>query len=674
MRGRLTPRPAQVVALLVVVSTVVRFVFARSFTVPWVAPDEMLYGLLGESLWTTGRLEIRGAVSPYYSLLTPALVGAGLTGRDLAQGVELAQLLQTAAMSSAAIPVYLWARRVAGAWWAVAAAVIALAGPALVYGGLLMTEPLFYPACAWALFALAAALERPTMARQGAFLLAVTVAAAVRMQGLVLLPAFALGACLYALEGRDPRRLRRLAPLAAGIALAGAALVVWRVLAPDALGSGDLLGAYATLGETTALRGDVVSMVTWHLGAVVVVSVVAPAVATALLAVQGLRGRLDDPAREALVATVISYLLFLVLQVGMFAAGRLDHVSERYLVTALPPLAVGLVAWVGAGAPRPRGALVAVGAAVVGLVALLPVSRLVPATAVHDALSTTVLARLDGHDSVARAALLTLVVIAVALLALLPRRLLFIVPIAVVAALLAASVEATRAAEARSAQEQRDALGESSATWLDDAGLDGVSLLVTGDRPWEAVARTVFWNRSVAEVLRLPGVTGGVPPAPATVSLDERSGLLLDATGTPVSRALVAAPASHALAGERVAELPVGTSTSPPLVVTRPDGPIRVTSIVSGVLPNGDFSGEVKVLVPGCAPGALEVTVIGKSGDPVDAYVNGVLATQIAAPPGETPTASIPAPRYVDGTRPCDFTLHTDGYVGTTRIAYVPAM
>ena len=100
--------------------------------------------------------------APFYSLLTPVLVGAALTGRDLADGIERAGLLQSAAMSSTAVPVLL---RVAPRrpWWAVAAAAIAIAGPVLVYGGLLMTEPLFYPAATWALFALAVTLERPTV-------------------------------------------------------------------------------------------------------------------------------------------------------------------------------------------------------------------------------------------------------------------------------------------------------------------------------------------------------------------------------------------------------------------------------------------------------------------------------------------------------------------------------
>ena len=54
-------------------STAFRLGVALTFDVPWIAPDEMLYGLVGESLWQTGELSIRGIATPYYSLLTPAL-------------------------------------------------------------------------------------------------------------------------------------------------------------------------------------------------------------------------------------------------------------------------------------------------------------------------------------------------------------------------------------------------------------------------------------------------------------------------------------------------------------------------------------------------------------------------------------------------------------------------
>lgn len=672
MRGRFPSRAALVVAVLVVASAVMRFAAARRLSVPWIAPDEMLYGLLGESLWSTGLLEVRGSPSPFYSLLTPALVGAALTGRELREGIELAQLLQCLAMSTAAIPVYLWARRVASTRWALAAAAITLASPVLAYGGLLMTEALFYPASAWALYALARSLEQPSVGRQGAFLLAVTLAAAVRMQALVLLPAFALAAGAFALQRRGSERLRPLLPLAAGAAVVTVALGVLRLARPDLLASGDLLGAYATLGESTTVGGGVASMLLWHLAAVVLSVAVVPAVATALLVVETFRARVGSTAAEACAATVVGYVPLLVAQVALFAAGRLDHVSQRYLVSAIPLLAVGLAAWVGVGAPRARAAVAAVGAAALVLVALPPPQRLAPDTAMHDALSTAGLLRFGADATWARLVLLAVTAAAVALVAFLPRRRLGLLPVVVVAALVLASTEASRVAERLSAAEDASVLGGAEHGWLDTAAVGDATLLVTGDRPWRADARTVFWNRSVTEVLRLANVPGGVPPAPEPVELDLDTGLLRDVRGRAVERALVVAPASLTLVGERVVELPVGSAEVTSLAAWRVDGRVRVLSRVSGLQPNGDFSGIVTVAVPACVPGALEVTLIGKSGDPVAARVNEQVLEPIEAPAGETPTVSLRAPGYVDGSRACVYELRTDGYVGTTRIAFVP--
>ena len=98
--------------------------------------------MIGESLWSHGTLTLRGLPSPYYSLLTPALIGAPLAALDLGDGIQWARLLQALAMSLVAMPTYLWARRIASTGWALAAAAIVLAAPAFHYSGFLMTEPL----------------------------------------------------------------------------------------------------------------------------------------------------------------------------------------------------------------------------------------------------------------------------------------------------------------------------------------------------------------------------------------------------------------------------------------------------------------------------------------------------------------------------------------------------
>jgi len=125
--ARRVSNAALAIAGLVVASTLVRFGIAQAFTTPWIAPDEMVYGMLGEGLWSHGTLTLRTFDAPYYSLLTPALIGAPLELADLATGIQWARLLQCLAMSLVAVPTFIWTRRLATPRWAVAAAAITLA-------------------------------------------------------------------------------------------------------------------------------------------------------------------------------------------------------------------------------------------------------------------------------------------------------------------------------------------------------------------------------------------------------------------------------------------------------------------------------------------------------------------------------------------------------------------
>ncbi len=114
-------------------------------------------------------------------------------------------------------------------------------------------------------------------------------------------------------------------------------------------------------------------------------------------------------------------------------------------------------------------------------------------------------------------------------------------------------------------------------------------------------------------------------------------------------------------------------SETPGLVAWRPDGPVRVVLRTAGFLPNGDFTGKASVTVFACRPGTLDVTVLGKSGDPVEARVDGIAVAQLETPPEEAETHRIPAPPYSDGTRACGFELETPGYAGTTTIVFTPS-
>ncbi len=152
----------------------------------------------------------------------PALVGAPLAALDLADGIRWAQLLQALAASLVAVPTYRWARRLGSARWADRCRGADARGARAALRGLPDDG--------------AADVDRrhgrAPRARtrgRGAVDVAVrglrgwaTAAAAVRLQALVLLPAFLLAVALDALAARDRSRLRPLAWLAAAAALVAA--------------------------------------------------------------------------------------------------------------------------------------------------------------------------------------------------------------------------------------------------------------------------------------------------------------------------------------------------------------------------------------------------------------------------------------------------------------------
>jgi len=671
-RGHRVSRTALAVGALVVLSTVARLVAARSFTTPWIAPDEMVYGMLGEGLWSHGTLTLREFPSPYYSLLTPALIGAPLAALDLGDGIQWARLLQAVAMSLAAVPTYLWARRFATSWWAVAAAALVLASPLLHYAGFLMTEPLTLTVVTFALLMLARALEEPSMWRYGVFVAWATAAAAVRLQALVLLPAFLLAAVIDSLAARDRTRLRPLLWFAALGAVAAGLVIGAMIAAGEELSTRRLLGAYTPVGEATGIGADRLDEIAWHAFDVSVLGLGATVLAFAALAWVVLARRDVDPALRAFVSTGIAYAALLVVQVGLFAAVFVGSVAERYLITLLPLLAIGLGAWISRGAPRAGAVVVPAWILMIAGAALVPIGQLATGATLPNSPTVATLTRLGTDGWAARAALVGGAVAAGVLVLALPRRLAWVTAVVVGVGLAALSVDARSRIAAASAHEQRVAVGSTAPGWLDDAGVKSATLLVTGDRLWTATARTIFWNRAIDEALRLGASAAPFPPITASVGI-RPDGTLVTASGAGLERPIVVTPSTVVLHGTEVAARPAGDSEAYGLVAWRPEEPVRVAYRTDGFLPNGDFTGTARVTVYGCRRGTLDVTILGKTGDPIEARVDGVAVQRLETPNGEAATYRIPAPRYADGSKPCVFELDNPGYAGTTTMTFTGA-
>ena len=536
--------------------------------------------MLGEGLWTHGALTLRGLDAPYYSLLTPALVGAPLRLLDLAEAVQWARLLQSLAMSLVAVPTYLWARRLATPGWALAAATITLAAPAFHYAGFLMTEPLTFLVVTVALLALARALEEPSTWRYGVFVAWTTAAAAVRLQALVLLPAFVLAAC----STRSPRATggaSARSPDSASRRRRWSSSSPWsRSRRAASLSRRSIFGAYTPVGESAPVSGEGLGEILWHAFDVGVIGLGLPVLAFAALAARVFSRRDPDPPLRAFVSTSLGYAALLVVQAGLFSSVYVGAVAERYLVTLVPLLAIALCAWISRDAPRERRVVVPAWIALITLAALVPLDQLLTPGAIVNTFTPAPLGEL-GSEALQRLALVAAATAAGALVVFLPPRRAWVCAAVVGVGLALVSAETARLIRTprrtRTGQRWAPRLRAGSTT----AGIDDATLLVNGDRIWTSIARTVFWNRAIREVVGVAPAEVPFPPDTPAASVGE-DGVLRTEDGELPSTAAWSSPrtrsplqASRCWAGHRAtATFPA----SPPGAWSRRAGSSSVVS------------------------------------------------------------------------------------------------
>ena len=147
------PRVAVACALvgLVIVSTIVRWLLSFGMPAPWIFVDELIYSELARSAFE--GFAIRGVpVSGYGPVYPYAIAPAYSVFSNLVTAYAAAKAINALIMSCVAVPVYLIARPLMRARWALAAAALALLVPGMAYTGVIMTESAFYPLFALALW------------------------------------------------------------------------------------------------------------------------------------------------------------------------------------------------------------------------------------------------------------------------------------------------------------------------------------------------------------------------------------------------------------------------------------------------------------------------------------------------------------------------------------------
>ena len=613
---------------IVAASFAARAWLARGMVGPFIMVDELIYSELGRSLADSGDLLVRDVPSSGYGFVYPALISPAYAAFErLTDAYAAVKTLNALVMSLAAVPAYLLARRVVGRGLSLLAAVLAVSLPSLVYTGSVMTENAFYPVFLVCALLLTFVLERPTSGRQVVLLIAVGVAAATRVQAVVLVPALLTAPLLFALLRRESLRMA-LSPfrlLYAVVVGAGAVVLVAQLARGRSLS--DLLGAYSIVGESDYELVEVLRYAVYHVAELDLYLGVVPVAATIVLV--GRSRSLDRPL-QAVLATTLAVTFWLVLVVSAFASVFAQRIQERNLFVVAPLFLILLLAWVDRGAPRPRALALSAAAAAAALVLLIPFERFIDTSALSDTLMLLPWWSVQDHvglEWVAELAFVLALALA-ALFVLLPRRYSLALPL-VVLAYYAAVFHPIWAGEHGVKQASAGAVFQGirgvPRDWI-DAALPGdarAAVLWTGRADRFTVNQNEFFNRTVGPVYYLRQPTpGGI--GETGLRIDPRDGLVRLPSGDPLTVEYLLTDGSVTPDGEVVARDDLLGTT-----LWRVGGDVVSTTSVRGLYPNDSWSGNtVTWKRRRCRGGEL---VVSLSSDPslfespqrVDAFVSG---------------------------------------------------
>ena len=529
-----------------------------------IMPDELVYSEMARSFADGEGLEIRG-VSSYARTLYPVLISPAWLTDSVATAFGLTKLINTALMTLACIPMYLWARRFLSRGWAAIGAGMLLLLPAFAYTGTIMTESAALPLFLLAFWLTARALETPTAVWQLSALAAALAAGAVRLQGLVLVAIFVTAVLLRAVvtgwDGQPRRRavgaeLRAFASAVAALLALAAAFALYAAVWGGGLA--EVLGGYRNAVALDYSLSEGLRWTVFHAAELVFAVAVLPAAAFLVLSGMWLRPG-SAPAERAFACVAAAALLWIVPQAGFFASRYSERIEERAMFYLEPLLLLALVAWVARGAPRPpRTTAVAILVPVALLVAI-PFEHLFGVAMYAATFGMIPLFRVstlvDGGNDAVRVLLAIGGIAAGLLFVLVPRRL-AATTIGAVAVFLAMSAWSVAGTLRDQANATRQATLASDPDWIDDeVGRDAdAAILFTPEFVSDShpVWQTEFWNRSVGDVYGLGAADPTSVPVVATRS-DSRGRIVKAADGGVLAPRYVVAPATVDLAGEKIA-------------------------------------------------------------------------------------------------------------------------
>ena len=525
---------APLLAGIVVASFLLRLVVGWLRATPTFFSDEYIYAELGRSLAETGRPLIRGASAHFPALLQPILTAPAWVFQEVGTSFRLVQLLGALAMSLAAVPVFLLARRLGlTGGIALALAGLAVAVPDMLYASWVVAEPFAYPLALGAVAVGTAALANPRPRNQLAFLVLAGLATLARVQ-FAALPVCFLGAALAvgARERRLRQALREQAPVLGALAVPVAVLFL--------SGPRRALGFYEGILDldpfTPALAkwvGADALVLAYASGWVLV-----PGAALGLVLVLSRprsRAELAFGAFGTLVAAAV------LLEAAVYGL-RGDRVHERYFFYAAPLVGLLFALYARRGWPH-RLVHAFLAAGLVAVSAQVPLSGFAAAEGKTNSPLLFAVAYLERRlGDVGLASLVVAVLFGAAsgavVVATRLRRRMTRVAVALALALTTTTSAAAVLFGLENARAVERSVLARDPSFVDHARVGSVALLHTRHSDRGLAMEVLFWNRSVDRAYVLPG--GAAPDTFESTRLTVAADGTLLAAGRPVTGPLLA--------------------------------------------------------------------------------------------------------------------------------------
>ena len=482
---------------IVGLSIAVRAIAAIAHVTPSYFPDEYLYPALARGFANGDGPVVRGVVVHFPALLEPLLTAPFWLSNDPQLALRLTQGLHAIAMSLAAVPVYLLARRLhVSTTIALGSALVAVACPDLLYASFTLSDPIAYPLVLAGLYAGVCALEQPTRRAQFAFFAFSGLATFTRVQYAALPLAFAL--TVLVLERGNLRRA--VSRFRLSLALFGVP-----ALAVLALGPGKLLGAYSGV---TSVGFHPLGILHWAATDAMLLVYASGVVLLpgAIIALLTPRTR----GERAFSVLTVAFTIALLLQAGFIADFDSHRIQERYFFPVLPLAAVLFGLALARGRNTIRAAvLVSFGIVVLSL--RVPLAGFAAAHGKDDSPTLTAVLRLEQLTTPANGSfVVALVAIALALAgaAMLVRpRFGAVAGLAIAVAAGAALSLGAHSFDARNTAFLRATDIPADARWIDHANLKHIALIEAPGSVAPHALEALWWNTSVDRELLLAGGT-----------------------------------------------------------------------------------------------------------------------------------------------------------------------